>query len=303
MNSPTDYRPPWVTHHHHLGSDLSVRTYPSHGPSHGIILAIHGFRGDHHGLDLLVRQLPEYTIIVPDLPGFGDSTAFTHARHDAVTYAGVIDTLRKDLGIPASALLLGHSFGSIVAAGYLAAHPGSFASLILINPICEPALEGRQALFSLLAAGYYAAGRLLPERWGLAILRNRLIVDLMSATMGTSGDARTQAYVVDQHRRYFSKFATRASLQEAFASSITDTVRDVAATVQEPTLLIVGEVDDLGSVPGQYSLAATFPQAWIEIIAGVGHLIHYERPRTAARLISNFVDARTTAGPAGRPAR
>lgn len=291
MSFPADYRIPWVTGHQHLGSDLSVRTYPSRGPSHGIVLAIHGFRGDHHGLDLLVRNLPGYTVIVPDLPGFGDSTAFADARHDAATYAGVIDTLRADLGIPTSAILLGHSFGSIIAAHYLAANPDTFASLVLINPICEPALEGRQAIFSRLAAGYYAAGRLLPERWGLAVLRNRLIVDLMSATLGTSGDPVTQAYVVDQHRRYFSSFATRASLQEAFASSISDTVRDVAADVQAPALLIVGELDDLGSVPGQYALAARFPQARIEVIAGVGHLIHYERPRTAARMIKAFLAA------------
>lgn len=289
MDIPSDYRAPWVTRHRHLGSDLAVRTYPSRGPSQGIILAIHGFRGDHHGLDLLVRNLPGYTVIVPDLPGFGDSTAYSDARHDAATQAGVIETVRAELGIPASAVLLGHSFGTIVASRYLAEHPGRFASLVLINPICEPALEGSQAVFSRVAAGYYAAGRMLPERLGLAVLRNRLIVDVMSAAMGTSGDPRTQAYVVDQHRRYFSRFATRASLQEAFASSITDTVRDVAAEVEEPTLLIVGALDDLGSIEGQYSLAARFPQARVEVIAGVGHLIHYERPRTAARMITGFL--------------
>lgn len=289
MSEPAPYRTPWRTEHSHQGSELRVRTYPSRGPSRGIILAIHGFRGDHHGLDLLVRQLPDYTIIVPDLPGFGDSTAFLGARHDTGAYAGVIDTLRTDLGIPASAILLGHSFGSIVAARYLAQNPDTFATLVLINPICEPALEGSQAVFSRLAAGYYAAGRLLPERWGLAVLRSRVIVDLMSQAMGTSGDPATQAYVVDQHRRYFSRFANRQSLQEAFASSITDTVRDVAAEVTAPTLLIVGELDDLGSVPGQQALAARFAQARIHVIDGVGHLIHYERPRAAAALITRFL--------------
>ncbi|WP_417220368.1 alpha/beta fold hydrolase [Arthrobacter sp.] len=289
MSAAPAPRTPLRTHHSHRGSDLVVRTFPAQGPSRGIILAIHGFRGDHHGLDLLVRHLPGYTLVVPDLPGFGDSTAFTTSPHDAAAYATVIDTLRSDLGLPASTILLGHSFGSIVASRAAAEHPGAFARLVLVNPICEPALEGGQALFSRLAAGYYAAGRMLPERWGLAVLRSRLVVDAMSALMGTSSDPATRAYVVDQHRRYFSRFATRESLQEAFASSIRDTVRDFAAQIRMPTLLIVGELDDLGSVPGQYSLAAQFPHARLEVIAGVGHLIHYERPATAARLILDFL--------------
>ncbi|WP_372699208.1 alpha/beta fold hydrolase [Arthrobacter sp. JSM 101049] len=291
MSDYPAYRTPWTTSHRHLGSDLRVRTYPAQGPSRGTILAIHGFRGDHHGLDLLVRHLPGYTIVVPDLPGFGDSTAFTTARHDAATYATVIEALRTDLGLPDTATLLGHSFGSIVAAQYAAAHPGAFAHLVLVNPICEPALEGRQAVFSRLAAGYYAAGRMLPGPLGLAVLRSRLVVDIMSTAMGTSGDPATQAYVVDQHRRYFSGFANRAILQEAFASSIRDTVRDVAPAIRTPTLLVVGELDDLGSVPGQYSLAALFAQANIEVLAGVGHLIHYERPGTTARLVDAFLAA------------
>lgn len=289
MSESPARRVPFTTRHHHLGSEMVVRTYPASGPSHGIILAIHGFRGDHHGLDLLVRHLPGYTVVVPDLPGFGDSTAFTASVHDAATYAGVIEVLRADLGLPESTTLLGHSFGSIVAAFHAAAYPGAFARLVLVNPICEPALEGRQALFSRLAAGYYAAGRMLPEPLGLAVLRSRLVVDVMSAMMGTSGDAATQAYVVDQHRRYFSRFANRSSLQESFTSSIRDTVRDVAPEITTPTLLVVGELDDLGSVPGQYALAAAFPQARIEIIAGVGHLIHYERPAEAAHFIESFL--------------
>jgi pimeloyl-ACP methyl ester carboxylesterase len=31
---------------------------------------IHGFRGDHHGLQLFADALPEYRVIIPDLPGF-----------------------------------------------------------------------------------------------------------------------------------------------------------------------------------------------------------------------------------------
>lgn len=38
------------------------------------IILVHGFRGDHHGLEPIVAQLPRYRTILSDLPGFGEST-------------------------------------------------------------------------------------------------------------------------------------------------------------------------------------------------------------------------------------
>jgi pimeloyl-ACP methyl ester carboxylesterase len=38
-----------------------------------------------------------------------------------------------------------------------------------------------------------------------------------------------------------------------------------------------------------------FPHAQLEIFDGVGHLIHYERPREAAELIVSFLKTGTVA--------
>jgi pimeloyl-ACP methyl ester carboxylesterase len=257
-----------------------------------VVLAVHGFRGDHHGLDLLVRQLQDYTVVVPDLPGFGASGALEGLVHDSAGYGVVLEALRRELGLPPSAVLLGHSFGSVVAAHYLAAHPGAFARLVLVNPICEPALEGSQAVLSRLAAGYYALAAALPERAGLAVLRSRLVIDAMSAALGTAKDAPTRAYVKDQHRRYFGGFADRRTLQEAFGASIAGTVDQVAPAIRVPTLLVVGERDDLGSVPAQYRMAARFPDAEVDVIPGVGHLVHYESAPLAGEIIRRFLARR-----------
>ncbi|HIY64770.1 MAG TPA: alpha/beta hydrolase, partial [Candidatus Agrococcus pullicola] len=45
-----------------------------YGPESGRPLAfVHGFRGDHHGLETIAAHLPGYRILIPDLPGFGES--------------------------------------------------------------------------------------------------------------------------------------------------------------------------------------------------------------------------------------
>lgn len=291
----TPRRPSLHSIHEVRGSQVHCWTYPTQTTCRGVILAVHGFRGDHHGLIRLVEQLPGYTVIVPDLPGFGVSTPFAAVTghpapgHNAEGYAEVISALRADLELSQDTILLGHSFGSIVAAGYLAKHPEDFAQLVLINPICEPALEGNQALMSRAASLYYTAGAVLPAKLGEGLLRSRLITDLTSLAMLKSKDPAMRAYVFDQHRRYFSGFTSRSTLREAYAASITQTVRDVAARVSQPTLLVVGERDELGSIRAQRALERAFPRGVMRVIPHVGHLIHYEKAPEAGALINDFL--------------
>ncbi|MFJ6416151.1 alpha/beta fold hydrolase [Paeniglutamicibacter sp. NPDC091659] len=288
-------RPSLHSVHEVHGSQVHCWSYPARETSRGVILAVHGFRGDHHGLVRLIEQLPGYTVIVPDLPGFGVSTPFAAApgqplpTHDVTGYAEVIHALRGELDLGPETILLGHSFGSIVAAAYLSKHPESFAQLVLINPICEPALEGDQAFMSRVASLYYRAGAGLPAKLGEGLLRSRLITDVTSLAMLKSKDPAMRAYVFDQHRRYFSGFTSRATLREAYAASITQTVRDFAARIAQPTLLVVGEQDELGSIPGQKALARAFPRGVMRVIPEVGHLIHYEKAPEAGALIDSFL--------------
>ena len=193
------------------------------------------------------------------------------------------------LGLGSDSVLLGHSFGSIVAARWAAAHPTAIAALVLINPICEPALQGSSRLASKLAALYYRVGAALPEKLGLALLGNPLIVLGMSSLMAKTRDRTLRRYIHGQHLNYFSTYASRRVLLEAFQASISGTVRDSAAQLAMPVLLVAAEKDDLGSVSGQRALAAMIPDSRLEIIQGVGHLVHYETPREAAGLIDAFL--------------
>jgi len=56
-------------------------------------------------------------------------------------------------------------------------------------------------------------------------------------------------------------------------------------------LLIAADKDDITPVSAQRRLVGLFPRAELEIIDGVGHLIHYEVPTQAAAHISHFLGA------------
>jgi pimeloyl-ACP methyl ester carboxylesterase len=253
------------------------------------ILVIHGFRGDHHGLLRVADRLPEMRIIMPDLPGFGSSAAFAAVEHSVEQYGAFISRFMAALGLGPETVLLGHSFGSIVAAHFVAAHPGTVTPLILINPIAAPALEGPKGIMTKLAVLYYRLAARLPRTLGLALLRSPLIVRIMSETMAKTGDQDLRRFIHGQHHSYFSAFADRDSLLESFTASVSGHVAEVAAKLTLPVLLVAGEKDEIATLPDQHHLATLLPDGVLKVIPGVGHLIHYETPGPAAGFIRSFL--------------
>src|SRR6478609_11620099 len=69
-----------------LGSTTRFLDYGDPDAATTLVL-VHGFRGDHHGLEPVVAQLDGVRMVSPDLPGFGDSTPMTEAAHDIDGYA------------------------------------------------------------------------------------------------------------------------------------------------------------------------------------------------------------------------
>lgn len=250
------------------------------------VIAVHGFRGEHHGLEPVLAFLPEIRTIVPDLPGFGESAPLPGRRHDLAAYAGWLTEFAA--ATAPEAVVLGHSFGSIVVSSAVAAGLAA-PRLVLVNPIGAPALQGPKGLLTRLAILYYALGARLPERAGTALLRNRLIVRAMSVAMAKSRDRRLRRFVHAQHDTYFSRFADRDVLREAFVTSVSHDVRESAAAIAVPTLLIAAQQDDITPIQAERRLAAMFPEAELVEIADVGHLIHYETPAEAAGAIRRFL--------------
>lgn len=250
------------------------------------ILAVHGFRGDHHGLEPVVAFLDGIRVISPDLPGFGQTPPLPGRTHTLETYAEWLSAFAA--AVAPEAIVLGHSFGSIVAAAAVA---GGLRTerLILVNPIGAPALEGPRGLLTRLAVFYYWAGAKLPRALGEAVLRSRVIVRVMSVSMAKTRDRDLRRFIHDQHDTYFSDFADRDVLRDAFVASVSHDVRASAPEISVPTLLIAADRDDITPIEAERRLRLLFPQAELVEIAGVGHLIHYEKPAQAAEAVTRFL--------------
>jgi len=272
-----------------LGSDTRYWEYGDPESPTTVVL-VHGFRGDHHGLEAVVAQLDGLRIISPDLPGFGESSAFTALPHTIESYAAWLAEFLRVLAVPGRLVVLGHSFGSIVVAAAAAAPAGLPAQdLVLVNPIAAPALSGPRGILTRLAVFYYWLAARLPERLGFGLLRNRVIVRVMSITMAKTRNRQRRRWIHNQHDRYFSAFADRTVVLEAFRASVSHDVSEYASAIPTRTLLIAADKDDITPVAAQERLVTQFADAQLEVLPGVGHLIHYEVPEAAARALRRFL--------------
>jgi pimeloyl-ACP methyl ester carboxylesterase len=273
-----------------LGSDSH---YWDYGPVDAPVtmVAVHGFRGEHHGLEPVIAHLHGVRVINPDLPGFGDSSPMTEAEEDVEGYSRWLGLFIESLGLAERPVILGHSFGSIITSAAVAGGVPTPA-LILVNPIAAPALQGPKAFVSRLTAFYYRLGAALPNRIGYALLGSSLITRFVTVQMAVTKDPDLRRWIHYQHTTYFSRFSDRDTLSDAFRASTVHWVAEYAADISVPTLLIAAELDQITTVSDERKLADSMADAELHVIPGVGHLIHYETPARAAALIESFLAER-----------
>ena len=297
-----------MTRYWQYGKGMNDGTFPE--GSYPVLL-VHGFRGDHHGLEIianyLLKLIPNVSIISPDLPGFGRSADLPESAPGEDSIDAYVAWLQdfvertNPLGLPLH--VVGHSFGSIVTSAFAAAHPASLALLSLINPISEPALEGSQRVASRLASLYYRAGAALPEKIGYPLLRSQLITRASSEVMMRTKDRAMRRFINGQHAAYFGSFGSRRGVLSAYEASITHTAAEYAAAIRVPVQMLVAEDDDLGTPETARAMYATLTsrdlpatstgaRERLDMIPEVGHLIHYETPHLAAELIADFATER-----------
>ena len=109
------------------------------GPS---VVLIHGFLGDsvaHFGKQMNDPALNEnYTLIAPDLRGFGKSQIEKYAKwgepHTAKQLLEDIDTLIKNLHLENNIIIGGYSVGAALALEYAKTHQESIKGIFLISP-------------------------------------------------------------------------------------------------------------------------------------------------------------------------
>jgi len=272
-----------------IDGNLSVYfEYPSTGNSDKTIVMIHGYRGNHRGLQAIAAGLTKYRVIIPDLPGFGESQPLK-TTHSIQAYSDWLHKFLGALDLENKAHLMGHSFGSLVVGFYATQH--SPRSVSLVNPVSSPALEGQRAALTNLTKLYYSLASALPKAIGQWLLRSKIAVMVMSVVMAKTKRRSLRRWIHNQHLSNFSDFATVEVATEGYEASISTDLSKLASSIAAPVLVVAATLDDITDIDSQRRVSKLYSNSTHREIQGVGHLVHYEAPDQAARFIAEFLDA------------
>jgi len=270
------------------GNPCVYYEYPSTKNSDITLVMIHGYRGNHRGLQAIAAGLANYRVIIPDLPGFGESAPLS-AMHSIKGYSAWLYKFLEALHLENEAHLMGHSFGSLVVGFYATQHVPR--SVSLVNPVSSPALEGPRAALTNLTKVYYSLASVLPKAVGQWLLRSKIAVMVMSVVMAKTKTRSLRRWIHNQHLSNFSDFATVAVATEGYHASISTDLSKLAPMIASPVLVIAATLDDITDISTQRQVSKLYPNSTYREIQAVGHLVHYEAPDQAASYISEFLDS------------
>ena len=233
-------------------------------------------------IDVLAER---FRVIVPDLPGYGQSSKDIDQRDPFGDLACAIRGLLDELGIE-KAHLVGNSYGGAAALRLAMDRPDKVDRLILMGPggvgtTRALPTKGLKTLF-----GYYGGEG--PSREKLAtFVREYLVYDGASVPdelIDLRYEASIQPEVVaDPPLRRPSPAAPRTLLRM-------DLTRDRRlAHLRTPSLVIWGADDKVNRPAGGLSLARTMPNCDLYIAARTGHWVQWERPDLFNSLALDFL--------------
>jgi 3-oxoadipate enol-lactonase len=241
-----------------------------------LVVFLHGIGGNRGNWTAQLDALADrFCAVAWDARGYGSSGDGPEPLHFA-DFADDLVRLLDHLGAE-RAHLVGLSMGGMIAQDMAARHGGRLATLTLVDS--SSGFGGvRQA-----ARDEFLARRLEPLERGLTP------ADIAPGLVDVLVSAQASAVVREQIRASVAALRTRPYVQALHAIVTTD-FRPVLAGIAVPTLVIVGDEDQVTPPASSQELAGAIPGAELVTIPGAGHLSNLDRPDAFEAALRAFLD-------------
>ncbi len=247
-----------------------------------VLVMLHGFTGSKENWYPLARELQgKYRLLIPDLPGWGESERKPGAAYGFPEQAANVDAFIRALSPGTPVVLLGHSMGGGIAAIAAARYPRDIARVGLLdaagvrfrdNPFGRDVLAGKNpfgvddeaSLQRYIDTVFHdaAAKPWLPWPASTGLIRKR------------RADAAFEQGVLDRIGR------SAESLLPG----------EEATRIRQPALLLWCRQDAVIDASALDLYAQRIPQARKVLLDGCGHMSLMERPAQVADAVVKLIE-------------
>jgi pimeloyl-ACP methyl ester carboxylesterase len=246
-------------------------------PSHVPIIFIHAFPLDSTMCTPLADNLRAsgYTVLMPDLPGFGQRAAWPMEKYAMAMLAEDIHALiRKEAG--GRAIVGGCSVGGYILLSLLRHSPEAVAAAIFVDT--HPAADAPQTVANRMKTIADVRSD------GLSSLIDTMPQRLLSPQAPPELQATVKAMIARQ--------STEGIIGLQYAMTKRSDQSNLLPKLKIPTLLIVGAEDHITPPAVMQAMAEKFtlrPPPQLVVIPAAGHLAMLEQPLAVSQAIRGFV--------------
>ncbi|WP_396616530.1 alpha/beta fold hydrolase [Lysobacter soli] len=266
-----------------IGDDHWVYAYNDDAPRNApTVVMLHGFTGSKENWFPVARRLRErYRVVVPDLPGWGESNRIDGANYGFLAQSERVARFLQAVSPDEPVVLLGHSMGGGIAALTAARHPDRVARVALID-----------------AAGV----RFRDNRFGIDVLAGNnpfAVHDEASLQRYLDtvffGDAAKPTIPWPADRVYIARRTQDAAFEQAVLDRIGRSDErflpgDDAVRIRQPALLLWCRQDAVIDASALALYAQRIPQARRVMLEGCGHMSILEKPDAVANAVVELIE-------------
>ena len=252
----------------------------SHEQKNAIIF-LHGFPGSHNGIVEMADKVTGRRIIVPDLPGCGESEPFD-IKHVLKTYAKWLNDFLDSLSIN-KVVVVGHSFGARVALMFSVYYPEKIDKLILITPVSKA-----DNLVARLGSLNYKLAGFLPYKIQKKWLFNPVYRKGEEVFVYNSSDPEVRQKLIKLNDEEIKMVDTVANA-EIFEELRSGESIIKGDKINVKTLIIGCGKDKIASLASIKDLRNRFVNSEIVTMKNSGHLVVAEEPKVVANIINKWL--------------